>query len=156
MMPSTASRDDWALALARFTNCLRPDWDVPGIRAAIHQARSLAVREDIAVALIELTKRDDLRTPALLREDGPHWHTGRTPDTRVEPVRCPRHEHEIAASCRACPVEDFDPTGAPTLAIHPDQAARNAAGAARVLAALEQARTTPPARAARVDNGMED
>ena len=98
MMPTNASRDDWALALARFVHCLRPDWDVPGIRTAIHAARNLDSRESIAHALIALTRRDELRTPALLASDGPHWHTGRTPETRVEPARCTIHPHEQAAN----------------------------------------------------------
>ena len=112
MMPSNASRDDWALALARFTNCLRADWDIPGIRAAIHAARTLGSREDIAIALIELTKRTDLHTPALLAQDGPHWHTGRTPGARVEPARCPKYGHEsyAAHNCSACRTADLEPS----------------------------------------------
>ena len=103
-MPSTASAGEWALHLARFANTLRPDWDVPGIRAAIHTARNLGSREDIAHALIELTSRTDLRTPALLTTDGPHWHTGRTPSARIELARCTTygHEHYAAHNCPAC------------------------------------------------------
>jgi hypothetical protein len=119
MMPSTASRDDWALALARLINCLRPSWDVPGIRSAIHNARALGTREDIAIALVELSRRDDLRTPALLASDGPHWHTGRTPNARPVKTRCDvyGHEYEDAATCRLCPVEKFEPTTVPTLGV---------------------------------------
>lgn len=136
MMPTSASRDDWALHLARFANALRQDWDVPGIRAAIHAARTLGGCEDIAIALVELSKRRELKTPALLAQDGPHWHTGRTPDVRVTPARCKTHEHEWALNCRSCAVEKFDPTATPTLAITPEQAERNARGAALVRAAL--------------------
>ena len=87
--PNLATADDWALALARFVHCLRTDWDVPGIRAAIHAARHVDRRESVAIALIELARRDDLRTPALLPEPGAHWQTGRTPGARVTARRCP-------------------------------------------------------------------
>src|SRR5665647_3952771 len=77
-------------------------WDIPGCAAAIHKARRaqpLTPLDQLAHAAIDLAKRADLRTPALLADDGPWWHTGRTPDTRVEPARCPIHEHELAHSC---------------------------------------------------------
>jgi len=116
-------------------------WEIPGCAAAIHKARRLAPVDQLAHAAIDLATRTDLRTPALLADDGPWWHTGRTPDTRVEPARCkvPGHEHEFAHNCRAC-VGDRMAAMAPDsdddLTISPKQAAINELGAARVLAAL--------------------
>ena len=147
MMPTNASRDDWALLLARLANALRQDWDVPGIRSAIHNSRNLGSREDVAIALVELTKRDDLKTPALLAQDGPHWHTGRTPNVRILRTRCTAYGHEYERiPCRLCPTEQYEPTDAPTLTITPAQAALNAQGAALVRQALRPTTSTPDAR----------
>ena len=138
MMPTNASRDDWALALARFGNCLRPDWDVPGIRSAIHQARPLASREDIGIALIELTKRDDIKTPALLSQDGPHWHTGRTPNARPPKSKCADHPDEYVP-CRMCPVEQYGATDVDTLGpLSAEQIEINRRGAQIVRDALSE------------------
>ena len=120
-------------------------WEIPGCAAAIHKARHLAPVDQLAHAAIVLAMRADLRTPALLAEDGPWWWTGRTPDARVEPARCPIHEHELAHNCRAC-VGDRMAAMAPDcdddLTISAKQAAINEAGAARVLAALSPKGTT--------------
>jgi len=127
--------------LAALMAALHPGFDIPGCAAAIHKARHLAPPDQLAHAAIDLAKRADLRTPALLAEDGPWWHTGRTPDTRVEPARCtvPGHEHELAHACRACigdRMAAMAPDGDADLTISADQLARNIAGAAGVRAAL--------------------
>src|SRR5665647_761693 len=89
--------------LAALMAALHPGFDIPGCAAAIHKARHLAPPDQLAHAAIDLAKRADLRTPALLADPtGPWWQTGRTPDARVEPARCPIHEHELAHNCRAC------------------------------------------------------
>lgn len=148
--PTNASADEWALHLARYAHSLRPDWDVPGLRSAIHAARNLGDRADIGHALIELTKRDDLKTPALLAEDGPHWHTGRTPNARVTPAKCERHPHSLIP-CRECEAErkgyDEPPDSLEVIGISAEQAAINARGAAdaraRLKAALRGDHTAP-------------
>jgi len=128
--------------LAALMAALHPGWDLPGCAAAIHKARHLAPVDQLAHAAIDLAKRADLRTPALLADPtGPWWHTGRTPDVRVEPARCtvPGHEHEFAHCCRAC-VGDrmaaMAPDGDDTLTLSATQDEINKLGAARVLAAL--------------------
>src|SRR5665647_1532450 len=124
--------------LAALMAALHPGFDIPGCAAAIHKARHLAPPDQLAHAAIDLAKRADLRTPALLADPtGPWWHTGRTPDARVEPARCtvPGHEHEFAHACRACIGDDragVDVADMP--GISADQAARNEAGAAAVRA----------------------
>lgn len=91
--------------LAQLTHALRPDWDVPGIRAAISRARHRAPADDIALALIRLTRRDDLRTPAILAEDGPHWLA---PDLRQvrdsRRPKCPAHLVETRVGDGLCPL----------------------------------------------------
>ena len=126
-------------------------WDIPGVRAEIHRAKHLAPPTELAHAVIAwATTRLDLRAPIGLADDGPHWHTGRTPSARVTPTRCavPGHEYEPAASCRACAVDRYEPSDAQTLTISAAQAAINTRGAARVRAALS---TTPPTDVARTD-----
>ena len=133
--------------LAALMAALHPGWDAPGCAAAIHKARHLAPPDQLAHAAIDLATRADLRTPALLAEDGPHWHTGRTPDARVEPARCtvPGHETELALNCRMC-IGDRMAAMAPDcdddLTITAKQAEINELGAARVMAALSPKGTT--------------
>ena len=99
--------------LAALMAGLHPSWQIPGCAAAIHAARHLAPPDQLAHAVIAYAMRTDVTTPALLAQDGPHWHTGRTPNARVEPARCPKpgHEHEIAHNCRICAVERYEPSG---------------------------------------------
>jgi len=134
--------------LAALMAALHPGWDAPGCAAAIHKARHLAPPDQLAHAAIDLATRTDLRTPALLADDGPWWHTGRTPDVRLEPARCgePGHEHELAHNCRSC-ISDrmaaMAPDGDDTLTISAAQDEINKLGARRVLAALSPKGTTP-------------
>ncbi len=132
--------------MAQLMAALHPGWDIPGCATAIHKARHLAPLDQLAHAVITYAMRGDIRTPALLAEDGPHWHTGRTPDARVAPVRCAVHEHELASSCRVCAVERYDPTTAPTLALSETQLDTNVRGAALVRTALSNpgTRTSTP------------
>lgn len=127
--------------LAALMAGLHPGWQIPGCAAAIHQARNLAPLDQLAHAVIAYAMRADVTTPALLAEDGPHWRAGHTPDTRVEPARCREHPHELATNCRACPVEQYDPSGAPTLTLSPEQVDRNAQGARLVRAAMTARRS---------------
>jgi hypothetical protein len=149
MMPTTANRDDWAAPLAALVAALRhitgaPEWDVPGIRAAIHRARNIAPPHQLAHAAIDFAiMRPDLTTPVMLEQDGPWWHTGATPGARVVQERCSKvgHEHELARCCRLCASEAKAGPGvtevpAGVLAVSEAQAAINARGRAMVAAAL--------------------
>lgn len=142
MMPTGASTGGWELDLARLMHDLRPSWDVPGCRTAILAARRMGTPVDVIIAAVELTKRDELKTPALLATDGPHWHTGRTPSATPPRTRCTvrGHEYEVIP-CRLCPVERYDPTDAPTLGtLTPAQKATNARGLAAAKDALDETR----------------
>jgi hypothetical protein len=131
--------------LAVLMAALHPGFDIPGCASAIHEARHLAPPDQLAHAVIAYATRTDVRTPALLAQDGPHWHTGRTPDVRIKPARCQveGHERELAHNCSICITDargGIDVADPPTLS--PEQRARNRAGAALVLAA----RVVPTAR----------
>lgn len=134
--------------LAALMAALHPGWDPPGCAAALHRARHLAPLDQLAHAAIDLAMRTDLTTPALLASDGPHWHTGRTPDVRIEPARCtvPGHKHEMAHNCRAC-VGDrmaaMAPDGDDLPGITPKQAEINERWAARILDDLHARKGTP-------------
>lgn len=62
-----------AESLATFIAKMRPDWDHPGIVAAIGKAQSQATALQIARALVNLAENRELHTPALLPEKGNHW-----------------------------------------------------------------------------------
>jgi hypothetical protein len=145
-VPSTAHAQHQAdmLAAADLLAALHPGFDIPGCAAAIHQARHLAPPDQLAHAVIDYARRTDVRTPALLAQDGPHWHTGHTPDARIEPARCAVHEHEWAHCCRAC--EGDRKAGgdvADTLALSATQAETNERGLALTRAALTEPKETP-------------
>ena len=152
MMPTTASRDDWATPLAQHIASIRhlsggKPWDVPGIRAALHRARHIAPPHQIAHAAIDWAiMRPDLSAPVALENDGPWWHTGRTPSARVIEERCTvvGHEHELAAACRSCAgdAKAGPSTTDPDVAEPATNSDTTARGIALVRAALEKA-TTP-------------
>ena len=90
-----------AQALAAFVGRIRPDWDHPGIVAAIGKARSLGSAAAVGAALCRLAENLELRTPAILADPGHHW-AGTSAASRQAPVMCPEHSTEKAGNCRAC------------------------------------------------------
>lgn len=150
MMPTTASRDDWATPLAALVASIRRDWDFPGIRAAIHKARHRGTPLEVATALLTLAAKTDLRTPAMLADDGDWWGT----TTFVIGARQPRcqldgHEHELASNCRIC-ISDAKAAGVMPAAgpkLTAAQAAVNIRGAAMVRDALTHRPLDPRERA---------
>jgi len=139
-----------ARALAVFTNTIRPDWDVPGIAAALHRARHRAPVDELATALIRFTRRDDLRTPAVFDQDGTHWMGLPVAEARA-PKRPKCDVHGIAVRlvdglCTGCVADTkaADDNRSDTLTVHPDQAATYARGAANARRQLDihTARTT--------------
>lgn len=150
MMPIT---DTQAQALAQFVATLRPGtdhaprWDAPGIRTAIHAAKRRAPAGELAIALIRLASRDDLRTPALLADDGPHWVALPFAATHAPQRRkCPTHGIAVRVTdglCTGCVADQkaADDNRDDTLTVDPDQAETNARGARTVLRAIHTART---------------
>lgn len=96
----TISKVD-AQALATFIGRCRPDWDHPGIVAAIGKAAHLGSPAAIGAALCRLAENYELRTPATLVDPGKHWH-GTSVATRQPPVMCPDHPGEKAGACPKC------------------------------------------------------
>jgi hypothetical protein len=143
MMPTSASLDDWASPLAALAASLHhltkpaQEWDVPGVRAAISKSRHRGTPNEVTRALLKLAAKPDLRTPAMLAEDGAHWGTATVIPAATQ-ARCPLpgHEHELASNCRSCAgdAKAGDPTPADPPTISADQAARNIAWAERVRA----------------------
>lgn len=137
-------------ALAMLVDTLRTDWDVPGIAAAISRAKHRAPVDELAIALIRLTNRADLRSPALLVEDGPHWRGLEEAAKTLRPAdlaRCVKDGHERALlPCRLCASEHKalpdDAPPPPGIAPDPEQADINARGARRARAALTTKTTT--------------
>jgi hypothetical protein len=107
-----------AQALATFVTRVRPDWDHPGVMAAIHKASTLGTATQVARALINLAENPDLRTPAILHTPGSHWRTSETstPELRgSHDVKCPEHPTNVhpcpqcaAKRCLPDPVEHGD------------------------------------------------
>lgn len=150
MMPIT---DTQAQALAQFAATLRPGtqsaprWDVPGIRTAIHAAKRRAPAGELAIALIRLAARDDVRTPALLAGDGPHWQALPYAEARApQRPKCPTHGIAVRlvdGLCTGCVADQkaADDNRADTLTVHPDQLDVTLRGARIVRAAIHAART---------------
>lgn len=142
MMPIT---DTQAQHLAAFIAALRPDWHIPGTRTAIHTAKRRAPADELAIALIRLTARHDLRTPAVLCEDGPHWHGLETAAARApRRPKCATHGLALRVEdgmCTSClgDAKGRDENRTDTLTVAPEQADRNARGARTVLSAIENA-----------------
>lgn len=139
-----------ARSLAAFVASIRPGWDIPGIAAALHTARHRAPVDELAIALIRLASRTDLRTPAVLAHDGPHWQGLPVAEARApQRPKCPTHGLAIrvtdgqCASCRAEAIAaDDTQTSAPTLRTTPAQIETTLRGVQAVRAAVTAARTT--------------
>ena len=82
-----------------------PDWEMPGIRAAIVKAEQVADSGvQVAAAALAAAANPAVRTPGFIAQPGKHWpHIG---DTRAQPTRlgtdlpCPDHEGQTIP----CPV----------------------------------------------------
>ncbi len=119
--------DSQAQALASFVALIHTDWHIPGIRTAIHTAKRRAPADELAIALIRLAGRDDLRTPAVLAQDGPHWHGLETAAARApQRPKCPAHGLALRVTdglCVSCLAETkgADDNRADTLTVRPEQ-----------------------------------
>lgn len=147
MMHSITSTQ--AQHLAQLVAALRPGWDIPGIRAAIHAAKDRAPADDLALALIRLTRRTDLRTPAVLAEDGPHWLAPDLQQVRdSRRPKCPEHQVDTRVSDGLCPLCLADRKGGDGYEGQgwerddPDRIEMNRMGAEAVRRAINHARTS--------------
>lgn len=109
--------DEHARPLAALMAALHPGWDIPGCRAALWNAKDRADVYELAHAAIELARRTDLRSPAVLAEDGPHWGKHQTPTGNEHRIaRCDviGHGSYPAHNCGACRAEDLEADEPPT------------------------------------------
>ncbi len=87
--------------LCELIRLLRPDWDLPGIEAAVRKAATDATATDVCAAAVRAAANDAARTPGLIPQPGPHWAQTAHGQHYVHP-RCGLHPEHLAARCPAC------------------------------------------------------
>jgi hypothetical protein len=118
-----------AVAIATAVSQVRPDWDHPGILAALRIEADRGTPDvDVFVAIANLARNREARTPGLLNKPGRHWSTQDGPTVRRGDldVACPDHP-EHSHPCPTCKAE------------RETSAALASTGAASVRAALADA-----------------
>jgi DNA-binding transcriptional regulator YdaS (Cro superfamily) len=94
------------VAIATAVQQLRPDWDHPGIVAALRAAQAHGTPAEVAAAAGRLASNLKLRNPGMLSQPGAHWRAPAEggPTVSVVVTRCgvEGHEHLPAARCPAC------------------------------------------------------
>lgn len=97
--------EDQARALAYYiTTAVRPDWQMPGVLAALGQAAQMTRSPgDLAQAAVAAAQAPSNRTPAVIGLPGRHWPA----DAPVSAVgvhvpRCEDHPEEYAHNCPRC------------------------------------------------------
>ena len=106
---------DQAEKIAHAVHAIRPDWDTPGIIAALSRSRDRADTWQVAIAAITAAADNTNRTPAVIPLAGKHWQTATTGTSPVISARTPRcqvygHEGYPAHNCAGCRTEQL--TGA--------------------------------------------
>lgn len=136
--------------LAALIHCIRGDWGIPGIVAALAKVAGRPLYEVILAAVLA-ARNPQAKTPEVIAMDGDHWRDLRA-NTQSDAERhpsstpvndlCHIHNRPIGHDI------DGEPCDAPSQRewrhqlYRRDQAELNAAGLARAKAALEQARAT--------------
>ncbi|MDI9627066.1 MAG: hypothetical protein QM286_00725 [Acidobacteriota bacterium] len=129
---------EWTARLANLVHTLRPDWQEPGIKAALAKVADRPLI-DVASAAIAACRRTDQHTPAIIAASGNHWPDPTNAQrTYIEPGIITRCQHgKPGIRCTECyPLRTHSGTG-PT----PEQKAaiRAAVAAGRAeLARIEQ------------------
>lgn len=108
---------DQAGALAALVAALRPEWDLPGIRKALWEARTRGTPWDVAHAALYAAQDPKNRTPAVIPMVGTHWVASK-PLGEAGAIRYPRceepgHQSFAAYNCSACRSEQLERTGEP-------------------------------------------
>ena len=114
------------VAIATAVQQVRPEWDHPGILAALHAAQGMGSPAEVAAAAFRLAGDLKARTPGLLPKPGSHWRAPAEggPTVSVIATRCGEHPARRALDCPEC---------AETASADPTE------GAAAVRAALREA-----------------
>ena len=92
------------VAIATAVQQLRPDWNHPGIVAALRTAQAHGTPAEVAAAACRLAGDTNTRTPGRLKDPGAHWKAPAEggPTVSVVVTRCPEHPEHPAARCPAC------------------------------------------------------
>ena len=92
------------VAIATAVQQLRPDWDHPGIVAALRAAQAHGTPAEVAAAACRLAGDTNTRTPGRLKDPGAHWKAPAEggPTVSVVVTRCGEHPEHPAARCPAC------------------------------------------------------
>jgi len=92
------------VAIATAVQQLRPDWDHPGIVAALRAAQAHGTPAEVAAAACRLAGDTNTRTPGRLKDPGAHWKAPAEggPTVSVVVTRCPEHPEHPAARCPIC------------------------------------------------------
>ena len=94
------------VAIATALQQVRPEWDHPGILAALQAAQGHGTTAEVAAAAFRLAGNLKVRTPGMLAQPGKHWRAPADggPTVSVVVTRCAvqGHEHLPAARCPAC------------------------------------------------------
>ena len=92
------------VAIATAVQQVRPEWDHPGILAALEKAAPLGTPAEVAAAAFRLAGNLQVRTPGMLSQPGAHWRAPADggPTVSVVVTRCGEHPEHPAARCPAC------------------------------------------------------
>ena len=93
-----------AVAIATAVQQVRPEWDHPGILAALEKAAPLGTPAEVAAAAFRLAGNLQVRTPGMLSQPGAHWRAPADggPTVSVVVTRCGEHPAHPAAHCPEC------------------------------------------------------
>ena len=93
-----------AVAIATALQQVRPEWDHPGILAALQAAQGHGTPAEVAAAAFRLAGDLKVRTPGMLAQPGKHWRAPAEggPTVSVVVTRCPEHPEHPAARCPLC------------------------------------------------------
>ena len=93
-----------AVAVATAVQQVRPEWDHPGILAALQAAQGHGTPAEVAAAAFRLAGDLKVRTPGMLAQPGKHWRAPAEggPTVSVVVTRCPEHPEHPAARCPIC------------------------------------------------------
>lgn len=102
-------------ALVGLAQALRPDWDAPGIRAAIRSAYGRPEQPSVPAlvyAVARIAADPTIATPTVLGMDGPHWQP-RPLDEKPTPrpprrdEACPDHPGQWRSNCHSCAADQL-------------------------------------------------
>lgn len=87
--------------LCELIHLLRPEWDLPGITAAVRKAAEIASGPEVCVAALRVAANPEAETPGLIPHPGSHW--SQTAAGRHQPpTPCGLHPGQPALGCPEC------------------------------------------------------